>query len=49
MILCILLPPVAVYLIKGDIDTDFWINLVLTLLCVIPGIIHAFIVYSKNK
>lgn len=49
IVLCILLPPVAVYLIKDGIDQDFWINLVLTLLCGLPGIIHAFIVFSKNK
>jgi uncharacterized membrane protein YqaE (UPF0057 family) len=46
---CIFIPPLAVYLIKGDADKDFIINLILTLLCGIPGIIHAFIVYSKNK
>lgn len=49
ILLCLFIPPLAVYLIKGDIDNDFWINLVLTFLCGIPGIIHAFIVYSKNK
>lgn len=50
ILLCIFIPPLAVYLIKGDIDNDFWINLVLTiLLCGIGGMIHAFIVYSRNK
>jgi uncharacterized membrane protein YqaE (UPF0057 family) len=49
ILLCIFLSPLAVYLIKGDIDNDFWINLVLWILCGIPGIIHAFIVYSRNK
>lgn len=49
ILLCIFIPPLAVFLIKGGIDNDFWINLVLTFLCGIPGIIHAFIVYSRNK
>lgn len=49
ILLCIFLSPLAVYLIKGDIDKDFWVNLILWILCGIPGIIHAFIVYSRNK
>ncbi len=49
ILLCIFLSPLAVYLIKGDIDKDFWVNLILWFLCGIPGIIHAFIVYSRNK
>ena len=40
IILSFLLPPVAAFLQVG-ISTHFWINLVLTLLGVIPGIIHA--------
>jgi uncharacterized membrane protein YqaE (UPF0057 family) len=43
IILCILLPPVAVYLVDG-IGTSFWIDLILTLLFFLPGIIFALIV-----
>ncbi len=43
IILCFLLPPLAVYLSEG-ITTNFWIDLILTLLFFIPGIIFALIV-----
>jgi uncharacterized membrane protein YqaE (UPF0057 family) len=40
-ILCaVLLPPVAVYLTAG-IGRQFWLNLVLTLLGFLPGMVHA--------
>jgi uncharacterized membrane protein YqaE (UPF0057 family) len=42
VILAILLPPLAVYLVSG-IGTDFWISLILTLLFILPGIIFALI------
>lgn len=44
VILAILLPPLAVYLHQGEINTKFWISLVLTLLFFVPGIIYALIV-----
>ncbi len=44
VILAILLPPLAVYLHQGEINTKFWISLLLTLLFFIPGIIYALIV-----
>jgi uncharacterized membrane protein YqaE (UPF0057 family) len=44
VILAILLPPLAVYLHQGEINTKFWIDLVLTLLFFLPGIIYALIV-----
>lgn len=44
IILCIFLPPLAVYLHENDINTPFWIDLILTLLFWLPGIIYAFIV-----
>ena len=44
VILAILLPPLAVYLHQGEINTKFWISLVLTLLFWIPGVIYALIV-----
>lgn len=43
-ILAILLPPLAVYLHEGEINTKFWISLLLTLLFILPGIIYALIV-----
>ncbi|MBB4658157.1 YqaE/Pmp3 family membrane protein [Parvularcula dongshanensis] len=40
IILAILLPPLGVFLQVG-IGPQFWINVILTLLGYIPGIIHA--------
>ena len=44
VILAILLPPLAVYLHQGEINTKFWISLLLTLLFFLPGIIYALLV-----
>ncbi len=44
VILAILLPPLAVYLHEGVINSKFWISLILTLLFFIPGVIYALIV-----
>lgn len=44
IILAIFIPPLAVYLHQGSWNTACWINLVLTLLFWLPGVIHAFIV-----
>lgn len=44
VILAILLPPLAVYLHQGEINTKFWISLLLTLLFFVPGVIYALIV-----
>ncbi len=40
IILSILLPPVGVFLQVG-IGLQFWLNILLTLLGYIPGVIHA--------
>ncbi|KKT42463.1 MAG: hypothetical protein UW88_C0004G0022 [Candidatus Collierbacteria bacterium GW2011_GWD2_45_10] len=40
IILAIILPPIAV-LLKVGLTTQFWINVILTILGVIPGQIHA--------
>ena len=49
IILSIFLPPVAAYLQVG-ISTHFWINIVLTLLGGIPGVIHAlWLVLTKKS
>ena len=44
VILAILLPPLAVYLHEGELNSRFWISLILTLLFFIPGVIYALIV-----
>lgn len=44
VILAILLPPLAVYLHEGEINTKFWIDLVLTLIFWVPGVIYALVV-----
>lgn len=44
VILAILIPPLAVYLYEGSWTKRCTINLILTLLCGLPGMIHALIV-----
>lgn len=44
VILAILLPPLAVYLHEGTINGKFWLDLLLTLLFFLPGLIYALIV-----
>ena len=44
IILCIFLPPLAVYLHEGEVNNKFWISLLLTLLFWLPGMIYAFLV-----
>lgn len=48
VILAIILPPLAVYLHEGVINGKFWLDLILTLLFFIPGIIYALIVVLKK-
>jgi len=45
-VLCWFLPPLAVALLY-DIGKEFWVNVILTVLCVLPGIIHAFVLASR--
>lgn len=40
IILAILLPPVAAFLTVG-LGLHFWLNLILTLIFFVPGMIHA--------
>lgn len=48
LIATILLPPLGVALKKG-ISSDFWINLILTLIFFVPGLIHGIYVnYLKG-
>ncbi|HNQ50170.1 MAG TPA: YqaE/Pmp3 family membrane protein [Candidatus Omnitrophota bacterium] len=48
IILAIILPPVAAYMQVG-LTTQFWINIVLTLLFAFPGIIHALWLVLTDK
>jgi len=43
IVLCFLLPPLAVYLKYNDTGKPFVVNVILTLLCGLPGVIHALI------
>lgn len=47
IILAIILPPLGVFLQVG-IGAQFWINIVLTLLGYIPGIVHAVWIIAKR-
>jgi uncharacterized membrane protein YqaE (UPF0057 family) len=44
IIVTILLPPVGVLIHQGKVDGKFWIDLILTLLFYIPGLIYGLIV-----
>ena len=48
IIVSILLPPLGVFLQVG-IGKHFWLNILLTILGYIPGIVHAIWVIAKNK
>ena len=48
IILAILLPPVAAYMQVG-LTKHFWINIILTILGGIPGVIHALWLVLTDK
>jgi uncharacterized membrane protein YqaE (UPF0057 family) len=48
IILAIFLPPVAAYLQVG-LSTHFWINIILTLLGGLPGVVHALWLVLTGK
>jgi uncharacterized membrane protein YqaE (UPF0057 family) len=48
IILAIVLPPVGVFLQVG-IGMHFWLNILLTILGYIPGIVHAVWVIAKKQ
>jgi len=48
VILAIFLPPVAAFLQVG-LGLHFWINILLTLLGGLPGMIHALWLVAANK
>ncbi len=47
IILCFFLPPLAVFLTVG-LRMHFWLNIVLTLLGIVPGMIHALWVVARK-
>ena len=47
ILLAIILPPVGVFMEVG-LTGHFWLNLILTLLGYIPGIIHALYIILKR-
>ena len=48
IVLCILLPPAAAFW-QVRLTTHFWVNLILTLLAWIPGIVHALWLVLTDK
>ena len=44
VLFAILIPPLGVYLHEGEINKRFWIDLLLTLLFFLPGMIYALVV-----
>ncbi|MDD5070402.1 MAG: YqaE/Pmp3 family membrane protein [Candidatus Omnitrophica bacterium] len=48
IIIAILLPPVAAYLAVG-LTKHFWINVILTLICFFPGMVHGLWLVLKDK
>ena len=47
LLFAILLPPVGVFLQVG-IGPQFWLNILLTLLGYVPGIVHAVWIIAKR-
>lgn len=47
ILIAILLPPLGVFLQEG-LGKHFWINIILTLLGYIPGIVHAVYIIAKK-
>ena len=47
LLLAVLLPPLGVLLQKG-LKGPFWVNLILTILGYVPGVVHAFILIMNE-
>jgi uncharacterized membrane protein YqaE (UPF0057 family) len=47
VIAAIIIPPLGVYMKNRKVDGAFWLNVVLTVLGDVPGIIHALYVVLK--
>ena len=44
VVAALLIPPLAVYMKNRKIDGTFWLNVILTLMFDIPGVLHALYV-----
>jgi uncharacterized membrane protein YqaE (UPF0057 family) len=49
IILAILIPPLALYLYEGEWTNRVLLNLILSILCWIPGLIHALVIIIGDK
>jgi len=47
VLLSVLLPPLGVFLQEG-IGTQFWLNVLLTLLGYVPGLVHAVWIIARR-
>ena len=47
IVLSVLIPPLGVFLQVG-IGTQFWINIILTLLGYFPGLVHAIYIIGRR-
>ncbi len=47
VLVSVLLPPLGVFLQEG-IGTQFWINLLLTLMGYLPGLVHAIWIIARR-
>jgi uncharacterized membrane protein YqaE (UPF0057 family) len=48
IILSVILPPVGVFL-KVGLGLHFWLNILLTLLGYIPGLVHAIWIIAQDR
>jgi len=48
IILSVLIPPLGVFL-KVGFGKHFWLNIILTLLGYIPGLVHAIWIIARTK
>ncbi len=48
IIVAILLPPLGVFLQEG-LGKHFWINILLTILGYVPGIVHAVYIIARRE
>lgn len=48
VILAVFFPPISV-LLRFGLKGKFWLNILLTLVGWLPGVVHAFVVLSKKE
>ncbi|KAA3438827.1 YqaE/Pmp3 family membrane protein [Rufibacter hautae] len=48
ILLAIFIPPLGVFLHEGEVNSRFWISLLLTLLFFLPGVIYALLVVTDT-